>query len=55
MSTRNDIYKKYYDSDIFNVNPHFDKVLIVKTKIRFNHPTYDRIKELYLISAKKKE
>lgn len=45
MSTKNDVYKKYYDSDIFNVNPHYDKVIMPKPKVRFNHPTYERTKE----------
>ena len=55
MSTRNDLYEKYYGSDIFNLNPHYEKVLIVKPKVRFNHPTYDRTREdVFNISQEKR-
>ena len=49
MSNRNDIYKKYYDSDIFNVNPHYSKiepqVTKPKQKNRNDHPTLENTKE----------
>ena len=45
MSTRNDIYKKYYDSDIFNANPNYTYNVVKKTRLRINHPTYDETKE----------
>ena len=49
MSNRNDIYKKYYDSDIFNINPKYSKVepqvVRTKPKTRVDHPTLENTKE----------
>ena len=47
MSNRNDIYKKYYDSDIFNTNQNYKKVepQVIKQKNRVDHPTLENTKE----------
>ena len=47
MSKRNEIYKKFYDSDIFNTNPNYTRVEVeaVKPKNRINHPTLENTKE----------
>lgn len=43
--SRNQMYKKFYASDIFNTDPNFAKVSIKKPKIRINQSTLDNTKE----------
>ena len=47
MSNRNEFYKKYYESDIFNTNQNYKKVepQVTKQKNRIDHPTLENTKE----------
>jgi hypothetical protein len=45
MSNRNDIYSKYYDSDIFNTNPTDNPIQVTKPKPKKNQETYESTKE----------
>ena len=45
MSNRSDIYRKYYDSDIFNTNPNYTKATVPNPKPKLNRPTYESTKE----------
>ena len=45
MSVKKEMYKKFYESDIFNTNPNYEQLEITKKKVKPNYPTLENTKE----------
>ena len=54
-NVKNEMYQKFYASDIFNTEPNYSRNVVRKPKIRANHPTLECTKEdIFNVSTEKR-